>query len=157
MLQIEIPGLTTLQLEHLVLDVNGTLALDGKLLDGVWERVEALKPRLQIHLLSADTHGGLTLIGEQLAVSATRLQPGHAEAEQKAAYVRQLGRVSVAAVGNGANDVGMLREAGLAIAVLGTEGLATEVLEHADVLASSPTAALDLLLHPRRLVATLRR
>lgn len=157
MLQLEIPGLKTLRLEHLVLDVNGTLALDGKLLDGIGERLEVLKPALQVHLLSADTHGGLATIAEQLAVSAVRLQAGTSEVEQKAAYVRQLGAGTVAAVGNGANDVGMLAEAGLAVAVLGPEGLAAGALARADVLVRSPQDALDLLVHPKRLAATLRR
>jgi P-type E1-E2 ATPase len=157
MLEIDVPGLKTLRLAHLVLDVNGTLALDGILLDGVGERLNVVKSSLQVHLLSADTHGGLAAIAEQLEVSSVRLQPGSSEVEQKAAYLRQLGAGSVAAIGNGANDVGMLREAGLAIAVLGPEGLATGVLEHADILVTSPAAALDLLLRPKRLVATLRR
>jgi P-type E1-E2 ATPase len=157
MLELEIPGLRTLHLEYLVLDVNGTLALDGRLLAGLAERLSALKSNLQLHLLSADTHGGLAAIGQQLEVPAVRLRPGESEVEQKAEYVRQLGAGSVVAVGNGANDVGMLREAGLAIVVLGPEGLATAALEHGVVLAASPHDALDLLLHPKRLVATLRR
>lgn len=35
MIEINIPGRAAYQLEHLVCDVNGTLALDGVLLDGV--------------------------------------------------------------------------------------------------------------------------
>ena len=157
MLEVDIPGLRTLRLEHLVLDVNGTLALDGQLLLGVAERLEALKSTLRIHLLSANTHGRLATIGARLDVLAARLRAGESEVEQKATYVRQLGAGSVAAVGNGANDVGMLQEAELAIAVLGPEGLMADLLEHADILVAAPADAIDLLLHPKRLVATLRR
>jgi P-type E1-E2 ATPase len=112
---------------------------------------------LRMHLLSADTHGALATIGGQLDVPAIRLRAGESEVEQKATYVRQLGAGSVAAVGNGANDVGMLQEAELAIAVLGPEGLMADLLEHADILVAAPADAIDLLLHPKRLVATLRR
>ena len=35
MLTITIPGTTTLRLEHLVLDFNGTIACDGVLLEGI--------------------------------------------------------------------------------------------------------------------------
>ena len=35
MIEIDIPGYKTLHLEHLVLDYNGTLAVDGVLIDGV--------------------------------------------------------------------------------------------------------------------------
>lgn len=157
MLEIDIPGWKSLRLNHLVLDVNGTLVLDGKLVDGVADLVRDLGTRLAIYLLSADTHGRLDEITAALEVPATRLRPGGGEAEQKARFVQQLGAASVAAIGNGANDVGMLRAAALSIAVLGGEGLATDLLSEADVLTASPVAALGLLSHPRRLIATLRR
>jgi soluble P-type ATPase len=149
--------MATLRFEHLVLDVNGTLALDGELIPGVAERLGALRASLALHLLSADTHGGLAAIGAELGLPGVRLRSGESEVEQKAAYVRGLGGESVVAIGNGANDLGMLHEAGLAIVVLGPEGLAAGVLAEADVVVASPLDALGLLLHPRRLVATLRR
>ena len=68
-----------------------------------------------------------------------------------------LGATNVVAVGNGANDVGMLRVAAVGIAVLGGEGLAIELFNAADVLAASIVDALDMLLVPSRIVATLRR
>ena len=40
MVELEIPGRGTLQIEHLVCDVNGTLAVDGELLPGVVEAIE---------------------------------------------------------------------------------------------------------------------
>ncbi len=156
MLKIDIPSYKTLELQYLALDMNGTLALDGQLLPGVIERIERLRETLVVILISADTHGGLAENAAQLGAQAVRLQPGN-EAAQKAAWVASLGASMVVAVGNGANDVEMLRAAALGIAVLGEEGLATECLRAADVVAPSITAALDLLIHPRRLVATLRR
>jgi P-type E1-E2 ATPase len=156
-LKIDIPGRRSLRLIHVVLDVNGTLAVDGRLVDGVAEVVRDVGSRLAISLLSADTHGRLDEIARTLDVPATRLRPGGDEAEQKARFVQRLGAASVAAIGNGANDVGMLRASALSIAVLGGERLATELLSEADVLVASPVAALGLLSHPRRLVATLRR
>ena len=61
------------------------------------------------------------------------------------------------AIGNGANDELMLVEAAVGIAVLEEEGLACEVIVAADVLVRDAAAALDLLINPIRLVATLRR
>ena len=157
MLDVDVPGLGRLRLQHLVLDVNGTLALDGELLPGVADRIARLRDVFMLHLLTADTYGRQAQIDAQLGLTSVRLTRGEPEAEQKAAYLRRLGTDRVAAVGNGANDVLMLREAALAIAVLGGEGLATAALCEADVLASDIIAALDLLLNPRRLIATLRR
>lgn len=157
MLELDVPGWRSLRLDHLVLDVNGTLTLDGRVLPGIAERLAALRPRLALHLLSADTFGRLDDIAAELDVTATRLRPGEPEAEQKARLVRALGADRVVAIGNGANDQGMLHAAALGIAVLGPEGLAAGAVAAADVLARSIEEALDLLLEPRRLAATLRR
>jgi P-type E1-E2 ATPase len=157
MLHLEVPGLGTLHLRHLVLDVNGTLALDGELLPGVPDRLYRLRQHLNLHLITADTHGRQDQIDRLLGLTAVRLVPGQLEAEQKAEFVRSLGDEGVVAIGNGANDTLMFRKATLAIAVLGPEGLAAVALREADVLAPDILAALDLLLHPRRLIATLRR
>ncbi len=155
-LEIAIPGRGTIVLHHAVFDVNGTLATDGVLIEGVAERLQALKDHLEIHLLTADTHGGQAEIDRLLGLTAQRLRPG-GEREQKALYVSSLGAENVVAIGNGANDVGMLEIAAIGIAVLGTEGLNGEALRTADVVVTSIHDALDLLLKPKRLSATLRR
>jgi P-type E1-E2 ATPase len=155
-LTLEVPGWATLHLAHLVLDVNGTISLDGMLLAGVDDRLVALQRQVVVHLVSADTQGRLDAIADELGLQAQRLTQG-LEAEQKARFVQALGADQVVAVGNGANDVAMLQAAALGIAVLGPEGMATAALTAADVLVGSIHDALDLLTQPRRLVATLRR
>jgi P-type E1-E2 ATPase len=109
-----------------------------------------------LHLLTADTHGRQDEIDRQLGVRATRITPG-AEAKTKADFVRQLGRESVVAVGNGANDAAMLYEAAIGIAVMSPEGLAAEAAQSADVIAPGILDALGWLERPMRLVASLRR
>ena len=49
----EIPGYETLTLKHLVLDYNGTLAVDGNLQDGVQRCLEALSKDLEIHVITS--------------------------------------------------------------------------------------------------------
>jgi len=156
MIEIEVPGRGTYRLKHLVLDVNGTIAVDGRLVEGVAKRVAELRRSVEVHMLTADTRGRQQVIDAQLGMQAARIMPQD-EAAQKASFVRELGGESVCAVGNGTNDAAMLREAELAIAVLGEEGLAVETLNVADAVVPSVTVALDLLLKPLRLVATLRR
>jgi len=53
MIEIIIPGRGSLKIEHLVSDVNGTLAIDGQLLDGVTQQFSALRDKIQIHMLTA--------------------------------------------------------------------------------------------------------
>ena len=143
-------------LEHLVLDVNGTITLEGQLIEGVAERLAELSPLIKVHMITADTRGRQGAIDAQLGLQAARISAGD-EAAQKTAFVQGLGGQTVCAVGNGAIDAGMLHEAKLAIAVLGEEGLAVDALKGADVVVPHINAALDLLLSPLRLVATLRR
>jgi P-type E1-E2 ATPase len=156
MIELNIPGRGIIQLDHLVSDVNGTLALDGQLLEGLARSIKALSDRLTVHLLTADTHGRQSIIDQQLNLHAVRIQPGN-EAEQKAGYVRRLGAERVIAIGQGANDAAMLKAAALGICVLSSEGTAVETLLAADVVALSIFAALELLDKPLRIVATLRR
>jgi P-type E1-E2 ATPase len=143
-------------LQHLVLDVNGTITVDGQLIEGVAKRLGELRHSMQVHLLTADTRGRQEAIDTQLGMQAVRISPTD-QVAQKAAFVTKLGQEAVCAVGNGAIDAGMLREAALAIVVLGEEGLAVEALSAADVVVPHINAALDLLIDPLRLVATLRR
>ena len=156
MIELTIPGRGLIQLHHLVSDVNGTLALDGELIDGVARALLPLRDRLELHLLTADTHGRQAEIDRRLGLVAVRIPPGD-EGGAKAAYVRELGSDKVIAVGNGANDAAMLEEAAIGIAVMSPEGLATEAAQAADLIAPGIVEALAWLEHPLRLVATLRR
>ncbi len=155
MLEIDIPGFGPLRIAHLVLDYNGTIAFDGALIEGVQERLFALAPKVEVHVLTADTFGGVQreLAGSPAAVHV--LGPG-GEDRAKLGYVRGLGIKRSACMGNGRNDSLMLAEAALGVAVLGPEGLAIEAAEAADLVAPSILDALDLLIHPLRLIATLR-
>jgi P-type E1-E2 ATPase len=118
--------------------------------------MERVKDRFTIHLLTADTHGRQAVIDQQLNLTAVRIQPG-SEAGQKADYVRNLGAESVAAIGQGANDAAMLKEAALGICVMSPEGAATETLLSSDLVMPNITAALELLDRPLRIVASLRK
>jgi P-type E1-E2 ATPase len=156
MLEINIPGRATLQIHHLVSDVNGTLATDGQLQEGLSQIIQGLGDRLEIHLLTADTHGKQAIIDQQLGLQAVRIQPG-AEAQQKAAYVRNLGAEHVIAIGQGANDAGMLKEAALGICILSPEGTATETFLASDLVTNDIFTAFNLIEKPLRIVASLRK
>jgi soluble P-type ATPase len=156
MIELSIPGMGSLRLENLVTDVNGTLAVDGILIDGLARRIAAIRDRLSVHLLTADTHGRQAAIDQQLGLVATRLASGN-EQEQKRAYVEQLGAHGVVAIGQGANDAAMLKAAALGICVMSREGAALETLLSADIVVPDVVAAFDLLDKPLRLIATLRK
>lgn len=156
MIELNIPGRGSLRLQHLVTDVNGTLAVDGTLIEGVAKRISLLKDRLNIHMLTADTHGQQSVIDQKLNLTAVRIQAGN-EAGQKAEYVRKLGTETVVALGQGANDAMMLKEAALGICVLSQEGAAVETMLSADLVLPNIMDALDLLDKPLRIIASLRK
>jgi P-type E1-E2 ATPase len=155
-LNLDIPGRGMWELEHLVLDLNGNVALDGEVIPCVAEQLAALAGSLTLHLITADTYGRAAAMAERLGVQLLRIRSNN-EVGQKQALVEKLGAERVVAIGNGANDAGMLAVAALGIAVLGPEGLAVVAMQAADIVVSRIEDALDLLLYSQRLVATLRR
>ena len=148
----DVPGGQRLELDHLVLDLNGTLSERGSLIAGVEERLRRLSVDLDLHLVTADTRGTAARLAAELPVSISPITRG----SEKAAYVQRLGAGRTAAIGNGRNDEAMLRTAALGIAVVGPEGAATAALLAADVVTNSVVDALDLLLDPATLASTLR-
>lgn len=156
MIELNIPGRGLVQLQHLVCDVNGTLAVDGQLQDGVKQRLSSLRDSFTLHLLTADTHGKQGIIDQQLNLKAVLIQPGE-EDEQKTKYVQKLGEETVVAIGQGANDAGMLKAAALGICVLSAEGTAVKTLLAADLVVANIFEAIALLEKPLRIVATLRK
>jgi soluble P-type ATPase len=139
----------------LVLDYNGTLAVDGRTLPGVRARLQGLARSFRIHVVTADTFGKARAGVRGLKCSLEILQSG-GEDRAKAAYVRRLGRRRVVCIGNGRNDRLMLRVARVGIVVLQAEGASAEAVAAADLLVPSVIDALDLFLRPRRLMASLR-
>jgi P-type E1-E2 ATPase len=149
---IAIPNSVVFHLEYLVLDVNGTLTDRGELIDGVAEKLSLLQEALEIHLLSTDTFGSLAQVASLLGVESRAV----AEGAEKARFIEELGSNSCVAIGNGANDRDMLREAAIGIAVIGPEGAAATAIAAADVVCGSIADALALLLDDQALAATLR-
>ncbi|MCJ7733762.1 MAG: hypothetical protein MUP11_04355 [Anaerolineales bacterium] len=143
-------------MKDVVFDVNGTLAVDGKVLPGVPELLIALQDQVSVHLLTADTHGKQSEIDLQLGLKAVRIKPGE-EARQKSEYVMQLGADSTVAIGQGANDSSMLKTARIGICILSAEGAALDTMLQSDLVVPDITSAIELLLKPKRLVASLRK
>jgi soluble P-type ATPase len=125
------------------------------LLNGVQERLLNLSSQLRLHVVTADTFGIARSQSNGLPCELVILPTGE-QAQTKLAYIQRLGEEQVFAIGNGRNDYLMLQSAALSIAVMQGGGAAMETRLAADVVVPGILAASDLLLFPRRLVATLR-
>lgn len=155
MIEIQIPGLHRLCLEHVVCDYNGTLALDGDLLLEVRESLDALAERVQVHVITADTFGQAKDRLAGLPVNVTII-PAEAQDLAKLDFVTKLGNKRVMAIGNGRNDCKMLAAAAIGVALIQREGACAAAVMSADVVCTHILDALELLLQPKRLIATLR-
>ena len=151
MIELQIPGWGHLEIQNLVLDFNGTLATDGALIEGVAQQLCRLHEQgVNIYVITADTNGTEGLPVEVLVYDSATV------AINKMELVCQLGADRTASIGNGRNDRKMFSASALSIAVLGEEGACVQSVLRADVLVTSITQALELLLSPHRLKATLR-
>jgi len=150
-MMLNIPGRDPLSLTHVVLDFNGTIAKDGQVSPDIERILKEVASRYSTYIVTSDTFGTVASFAERLGIPWRVVQTG----QDKEEWVKGLNG-GVVAIGNGANDEGMLLSADLGIAVLGPEGLAGPVMMAADILVSSIEHALELLLYPTRLIATLR-
>ena len=155
MITIEIPGRNRLKLEHLVMDFNGTVAVNGELIPGLAEKLILISKKIKVHILTADTFGTArgALEGLDLIVSLVEKEN---QSASKSDYITGLNEKKVVAIGNGLNDNLMLKNAALGIVVIEGEGASFASIQNADIVSKSIHDALDLLIYPLRITATLR-
>ncbi|MBA4416655.1 MAG: ATPase P [Syntrophus sp. (in: bacteria)] len=155
MISVSIPGWGDLDIEYLVVDYNGTCAFDGKLKEGVKEIMEKISRHIKVFIITADSYGNIDNEGNTIGFSIIKVNKDQS-GKDKARVIRELGPEKVVAIGNGANDATMLKEAALGIGVIGGEGCSAILMKEADLVVNNIVDALGVILHPERLLATLR-
>ena len=156
MLSFNIPGIGKIGLENAVFDLNGTIAVDGKIADRVKAKLNELSQNLHIYLLTADTYWTVEQTVSDLTLEVVKISSVD-EAQKKRDFVLKIGKEKTVAIGNGANDTLMLKESKIGIAVIESEGVFRDTVLNADLIVRSADEVLDLLLNPMRIVSTLRR
>jgi P-type E1-E2 ATPase len=156
MIEITIPGRGNYTIKNLVLDLNGTIAVDGNIIGGVKEKLAMLSQKLDIFLVTADTNKSAERLARDLPVTLYTIKETE-ENDQKLRVVLKQDKNNTVSIGNGCNDVSMLKESAIGICIVGGEGLSAEAMMASDLVISTINDALDLLLKPHRLRATLRR
>lgn len=152
---IDIPGYKRLDLNTLLLDYNGTIAIDGCIPDSVKTRICKLANEFKIVVLTADTHGTAKEQCRGLPLEIHTFPVGDA-ADHKKEILKQYGTENCACIGNGRNDIKMCKEAALSIAIMGVEGMCGNLLIESNICVTSIEDGLDLLLNPKRIIADLR-
>jgi len=156
MLEIDIPGYKKLVFNNLVMDYNGTLAVDGYLIDGVQARLDRLLEKLSIYIITADTFGRVEDQIQNISYTDLVILSLDNQDNQKENFVKKLGAKHTIAIGNGRNDRLMLKLSELGIVTIQEEGASYQTIEAADIVVNNINNALDLLLNPMRLIADLR-
>jgi soluble P-type ATPase len=144
-----------MEIENIVLDLNGTIATDGKIPSEVKGKLNSLSDRANIYILTADTQGTASEETSDMGVELLKVSEKDS-AEVKLRVLESLDPEKTVAIGNGNNDHLILKEAALGIAVLGDEGMSFSAMKNADIIVKNISDALDLFLRPKRLIATLR-
>jgi soluble P-type ATPase len=155
MIGIDIPGWGNIEIGNIVLDLNGTIATDGKIPSEVKEKINSLSKKTKLYILTADTQGTASVEISDMEVELVKVSEKDS-AEVKLRVLESLDPTSTVAIGNGNNDHLILKEAALGIAVLGDEGISVSTMKNADIVVKNISDALDLFLKPKRLIATLR-
>ncbi|AIJ05361.1 haloacid dehalogenase 1 [Methanocaldococcus bathoardescens] len=146
----------------ILLDLNGTIATDGKIKEGVKERLSILKEKAEIYILSADTFGTLNEIAKDLNVKGIKVDREKYGSEKiaKLKILEDLKKENpdkkIIAIGNGNNDELLLKNADLGICVIGDEGAWSKTILSSDIVVKDINDALDLILKDNRLRATIR-
>jgi soluble P-type ATPase len=155
MFTIDIPGWGNMDIENILLDLNGTLATDGKIPSEVKERINSLSHKAKIYIITADTQGTASEETSDMEVELLKVSEEDST-EVKFRVLEPLDPTRTVVIGNGNNDQRILKEAALGIAVLGDEGMSVSAMRNADLVVKNISDALDLFLKPKRLTATLR-
>jgi len=152
---LDIPGYRSLTIENVVMDFNGTIAVDGVMTKSVKERIIQIAKQFHVYIITSDTQGSAARELEGLPITLKIFDNPHAS-ECKRKFVDELGGESCVCIGNGNNDKLMFQIASLSIGVLETEGFYAPILSDVDLLVKSSEDALDLLLDEKRLISGLR-
>ena len=156
MLKLNIPGCKKMAVEKIVFDLNGTIACDGSLIEGVKKGINSLAEDFKVYILTADTFGNAEELLKDLNAELVVIDSNDSS-RFKADFVEKLGRKKVIAVGNGNNDAQMLKNAELGIAVIGPEGTARAALLGAELVIRDINDFFAIISNPRRLKASLRK
>lgn len=155
MLLYKIPGREDIEIENIVFDYNGTIAVDGKILEGVKELLFQLDNDVEIYILTADTYG--TVEKECREIKGKVLTfPNDNAGDFKKNIVKKLGGSKTICVGNGYNDIPMFKESVISIAVIEGEGVSGELLLSADIVTRSIINAIEIILNEKKMKAVLR-
>ncbi|SHJ47410.1 HAD family hydrolase [Paramaledivibacter caminithermalis] len=156
MIEINIPYYKKVNIENIVFDYNGTLAVDGRLIDGLKEKLCFISKLVKVYIITADTFGTVKENFRDIDVEVKIITKENGTMD-KLNFIKELGSDRTIAVGNGNNDQLMLKESVIGFCILGDEGLSTKALLSSDVVLKDIKDFFDIIINQKRIIATLRK
>lgn len=154
MILIERPGQEALQIDHLLIDFEGTLAMDRRVHPKAKDKINLLSKRLKIYIFAKEEKERVEEVLRRVRAEIVFLNQGDSS-KQKLEFLNSLGGFRTAVIGNGVDDLPMLKEAALGMVILGKEGTSGALIQVANLIFTNVIDALDFLLKPLRQRATL--
>jgi soluble P-type ATPase len=153
-MQYDVPGFGELKLSIIILDLNGTLSVGGEIVEGVDTRLKQLKEMgYKIVFFTGNTRNNADTLAQRLGIEWVFAADGEAKKEQ----ALKLNPEECVSIGNGLIDLELMKVVKLRIVTLQAEGVHVQTLLQSDVVTPTINDALDLLIDPQRLIATLRK
>ena len=149
---IDIPNFKKVEIKNIVFDYNGTIAIDGQLLDEV--KIFLERNNFNIYVITADTYGSVKKELEEFQNVEVVILKTNNHTEEKANFVKKL--KNTIAIGNGNNDSLMLQVADIGVCVIGEEGASSKSILNSDIVVKNIKDAIKLIENPKRIIATLR-
>lgn len=144
----------SLMLNTIILDLNGTISIDGKLIPWVKDKILALKKEWWTVLLcSGDTQWTAAKTAKWLWATLHICK----NQNDKKNILKEYKTKHCVAIGNGHIDIKLMEKCALSIAVIQAEWCYSKAILSSDIVCLTIVDALDILLMPKRLIATLRK
>ena len=153
---INVPETGKYEIENIVFDYNGTIAINGEIISGILEKIVKLTEVFNVAIITADTFNTVRKAFKNTNVNIHIIDNENGTIQKKE-FIKNIGSNKTIALGNGRNDQLMLKEAIISIAILNDEGVSLKALNNADFLLKDINHFFEMIEEPKKLIAILRK
>lgn len=149
-----VQGVGKITIDTVIFDLNGTLAVNGKLVEGVKDRIERLKNEgFRVYVVSTDHRGNGKELADDLGIEFIYAETTN----DKEDFIREFDPEMVAAIGNARVDIGLFDYARISIATMQAEGIHAAIFRFVDIIVTSVNDAIDILLDKTTFENTMKK
>ena len=149
-----VPGTGEMVINTIILDLNGTLSVNGQISDDAKRLITELKTKgVEVVLFTGNQRGTADRLCSELGITFQKCK----NSQEKAADSKKFPKETTAAIGNARIDIGTFENAIVSIATLQAEGIHTGILAHVDIVVPSIENALELFLDADSFASTMKK